>query len=136
MNSIVFEYTWKQSRCHQCFKYVYTVGIRTDNSVGTGVIVTDNKLILTCYHEIGNVEDETIYQDLEVYFPEDKVIRIAEVVESYCNPNLDIAFLKLKQGEEIPDQTAVAMLNENVSYGHEFASLDYRKVQQYERLIL
>jgi S1-C subfamily serine protease len=51
----------------------YTVAIKdreTGETHGTGVIVTDDGLILTCYHVIGDVENTSLnlfsYMDLNV----------------------------------------------------------------------
>src|SRR5688572_21236588 len=78
----------------------YTVAIRkagSDNILGTGVIVTDDGLIVTCYHVVGNIKTKTLDKTVDIYFPEIKSIKPADIVEEYCTPSLDIAFLKLKE---------------------------------------
>ena len=51
----------------------YTVAIQRSGDskvLGTGVIVTDDGLIITCYHVIGNLRNKTIdFKDVDIYFP-------------------------------------------------------------------
>jgi CheY-like chemotaxis protein len=108
----------------------YTVGIRTDRSIGTGIIVTDDGLILTCYHVIGDVENNSFYEDIEVHFSTNKVSKAVHV--EYSKPELDIAVLRVD--EKLPEQTGVAPLSENVIYGHKFTSIGFRKAQQFKKL--
>jgi len=129
----------------------YTVKVMTDRrTVGTGIIVTpissqapitaveneENGLILTCYHVIGdaNSENETLYDELKVYFPQTKTTLSAEVKIEYCNPKYDIAFLYVKETEKIPDNLKVAPLSKDVIYGHRFSSIGFRKSKQYRLL--
>jgi hypothetical protein len=113
----------------------YTVNIKTDRSIGTGLIVTNDGLILTCYHVIGDPENNSsLFHDIEVYFSDTKKAA-AQVVEEYCRPDLDIAFLQLKEGRvKMPEQTVVAPLSERSMYGHDFASIGFRKTQLFEKL--
>jgi len=131
----------------------YTVKVITDRTVGTGIIVTPipkfakvtststfeskgNGLILTCYHVIGNAnsESEYLYDDLRIYFPKSETTLFAEVISKYCNPEYDIAFLKIKETEKIPDNLKVAPLSRDVIYGHRFSSIGFRKSKQYSLL--
>ena len=127
----------------------YTVKIMTDSRVGTGIIVTpissqvpmtavgnkENGLILTCYHVIGDVNSETLYDELKVYFPETKTTLSAQVISEFCNPKYDIAFLYIKETGKIPENLKVAPLSkEKVIYLHRFSTLGFRKSRQYGKL--
>src|SRR5919112_6487713 len=93
-----------------------TVGIRKssgDNIIGTGVIVTDDGLIVTCYHVVGNIKTKTLDKTVDIYFPSAPEINgHADVLEEYSDSSLDIAFLQLQ--EELPKQVAVANLSETI----------------------
>jgi uncharacterized protein YjbI with pentapeptide repeats len=117
----------------------YTVAIKdgeTGETHGTGVIVTDDGLILTCYHVLGDNENGRFYykDSIDVYFPEADVTKAAYILEEYNNPELDIAFLKLRVGEALPEQTAVAKLDVSILYGDDFASIGFRKALRFEKL--
>src|SRR5919112_4643747 len=90
-------------------------------TIGTGVIVTDDGLILTCYHVIGDIRNGTLYyKTVDVHFHEAAdITKSAEIVEEYCNPSLDIAFLRI-QDKKLPEQkpVAVAYLSETVYSEH------------------
>jgi hypothetical protein len=107
----------------------YTVRVKTEVSIGTGIIVTDTGLILTCYHVVGDVKN-AFFEDIEIYFPEaEKTTKAVQVIKEYCSPDLDIAFLEIR--EKLPEQSAVAPLGEEVVDGHEFASVGFRKADQF-----
>jgi hypothetical protein len=117
----------------------YTVAIKdteTGETHGTGVIITDDGLILTCYHVIGDNKNERFYykDTIGIYFPEAGVTISAYIEENYCNSRLDIAFLRLQKEGQLPTQTTVALLSESVLYGHKFVSIGFRKAQQFEKL--
>jgi serine protease Do len=117
----------------------YTVAIKdtaTGETHGTGVSVTDDGLILTCYHVIGDNKNEALYykESIGIYFPGANVTKAAFVEESYCNSRLDIALLRLQKGEQLPSQGAVAPLSESVLYGDKFTSIGFRKALQFEKL--
>jgi Trypsin-like peptidase domain len=116
----------------------YTVAIKdreTGETHGTGVIVTDDGLILTCYHVIGDNESKTLYYKdaIDIYFPSANITKPATIEEEYSNPELDVAFLKLNE-EKVPAQTAIAILSESIQYGHKFASIGFRKAQRFKKL--
>src|SRR5919202_3847994 len=70
-------------------------------TIGTGVIVTEDGLILTCYHVIGDIRTgKPYYKTVDVYFTEANVTKQAEIAEEYCNPSLDVAFLRLQGDDE------------------------------------
>jgi tetratricopeptide (TPR) repeat protein len=104
----------------------FTVRIKTEDSVGTGVIVTGDGLILTCYHVIKNLDHKT---PVDVYFPSSKVTSHANVVDEYCNSDLDIAFLQLQdEGKEllIQPKVVVAKLSQEIQPGNEFWSFGFK----------
>ena len=37
--------------------------------LGTGVIVTDDGLLLTCYHVLGNIKTKALDKTVDIYFP-------------------------------------------------------------------
>ena len=41
-------------------------------NIGTGFIVTDDGIICTCYHVIGDLQEQEIYKDIKIYFPSTK----------------------------------------------------------------
>jgi S1-C subfamily serine protease len=83
-----------------------------DRTIGTGVIVTEDGLILTCYHVIGDIRNgKPYFKIVDVYFTEDDVTEQAEIVEEYYKPSLDIAFLRLMgEDKKLPQNSAVAYL--------------------------
>jgi conflict system STAND superfamily ATPase/trypsin-like peptidase len=115
----------------------YTVAIQkagSDSVLGTGVIVTDDGLILTCYHVAGNIKTKTLDKTVDVYFPAiDNIKRRAEVLEEYSDSSLDIAFLQL-QDKELPKQAAVANLSETIDSTHAFQSFGFRKEKTFDGL--
>jgi Trypsin-like peptidase domain len=77
-----------------------TIAIQADGKVlGSGVIVTDDGLILTCYHIVRSNKNNKILdkKNFNVYFTNTKDIKPAEIIEDYCNAYLDIAFLQLQE---------------------------------------
>ncbi len=106
----------------------------SDSVLGTGVIVTDDGLIVTCYHVVGNIKTKTLDKTVDVYFPSAHEIKgQANVLEEYCNLELDIAFLQLQE-KELPEKVAVANLSESIENGHEFKSFGCRKYRTFDGL--
>jgi S1-C subfamily serine protease len=115
-----------------------TVAIRNsigDHILGTGVIVTDDGLIVTCYHVVGNIKTETIIdKTVGIYFPSAPEIKgYADVLEEYSDSSLDIAFLQLQE-KELPKQVAVANLSETIDSTHTFRSFGFRKEKTFDGL--
>jgi S1-C subfamily serine protease len=102
-----------------------TVRIRTGEMTGSGVIVTDDGLILTCFHIIKNVKSENA--KIEVYFPSTKVTNYATIFES--NPSVDVAFLQLQDKQLLSKRTnvTIANLSQEVQSGNEFWSFGFRQ---------
>jgi hypothetical protein len=102
--------------------------------LGTGVIVTDDGLILTCYHVIGEIKNKTIkHNSIDVYFPEFKITKSASAVKEYCDPSIDVAFFKIENGS-LSNKTTVSNLGEGIIFGHKFASIGFRKPKVFEKL--
>ncbi len=114
----------------------FTVGImraanddaNDDLALGTGIILTDDGLIVTCYHIISDIYKKIINNIFYISFPVQPGIRLpALVLDKHCNPSLDVAFLQL-QDNKLPRQVTVANLIENAIIGdHRFKSYGYRK---------
>jgi hypothetical protein len=105
-------------------------------TIGTGVIVTEDGLILTCYHVIGDVRNRKPYYNIvDVYFTEADATKQAEIAKEYCDPSLDIAFLRLiGEDKKLPQNSAVAYLNEKIYPVHKFKSFGFRKPRQFTGL--
>jgi S1-C subfamily serine protease len=107
-----------------------TVAIQKAGSnsiVGTGVIVTDDGLIITCYHVVGNIKTKTLDKTVDVYFPVIPNIKgHADVLEEYSDSSLDIAFLRLQE-KELPKQVAVAKLSKEVIPRNDYQSFGFRE---------
>jgi len=111
----------------------YTVAIRESGkdgkegrTLGTGVIVTDDGLIVTCYHVLQNEWNKTIYDNVQVYFPSSRDIKgSANRLVEFDHPELDIAFLQL-QDKKLPENVTVAKLNDSIKPGHDLAGHHFR----------
>jgi S1-C subfamily serine protease len=115
----------------------FTVGISrsadADLALGTGVIVTDDGLVVTCYHVISDLYKKIISNIFYISFPAEPGIKLpAQVVNEFCSWPMDIAFLKL-QGA-LPKQIVVAKLSEAIEPAHMFESFGFRKQKTFEGL--
>ncbi|HET7283301.1 MAG TPA: serine protease [Nitrososphaeraceae archaeon] len=106
-----------------------TVAIQSSSSknkvLGTGVIVTSDGLILTCYHVVGSIRNKSLDEIVDVRFPLIHDIRAhAHPISEYCNPELDIAFLQLEGN--LPEQTTPAILSETIVRDDNYQSFGFR----------
>src|SRR3954467_8333854 len=88
---------------------------KSNKVLGTGVIVTDDGLIVTCYHVVGNIKTKTKTLDktVDVYFPVIHNVKGNANVLEYSDSSSDIAFLQLIE-KKLPEQVAVATLSETI----------------------
>jgi uncharacterized protein YjbI with pentapeptide repeats len=113
----------------------YTVAIQKSGSnfvYGTGIIVTSDGMILTCYHVVGDIKTKTLYKLVDIYFPESKCVIAAYPIQDYCDPFYDFAFLKLKDNL-LPDKTCVAPLTKTIQFYNKFASIGFRKSNVFDK---
>ena len=100
--------------------------------LGTGVIVTDDGLIVTCYHvvdDIAKIKQTT--KSLIISSPKIKGSRIgAHVDEQHYDEILDIAFLQLEG--KLPEQTTPAILSETINYRGNYQSFGFRESEDIE----
>jgi tetratricopeptide (TPR) repeat protein len=115
-----------------------TVAIKqtgTNKILGTGVLVTDYGLIMTCYHVIGIPKNRNIIEkDVDVYFPKAGITKRAQAVEEYSNPSVDVAFMMLHEPLLLPDTIGVATLSESIYPMHHFQSFGFREPKIFEGL--
>jgi hypothetical protein len=107
---------------------------KNNKVLGTGVIVTYDGLIVTCYHVVGNIKKKIIdYKTVDIYFPAISGSKgNANVIEEYCHPSLDIALLQLEQ--KLPTETTITELGEIIHYEHKFQSFGFRKANVFQGL--
>jgi hypothetical protein len=99
--------------------------------LGTGVIVTDDGLIVTCYHVLENIISNT--KTVSIHFPTVVKTKMqADIVQESYNQSLDIAFLKLQTNR--PDRMIAANIGEMVSPTHPFSGFGFKKAQEFDGL--
>ena len=70
--------------------------------VGTGFIVTDDGIICTCFHNVGDLDKKEVYNDIMVYFPEIQQPVKATILKDeknfeYVDTVNDITFLQIQK---------------------------------------
>ena len=110
-------------------------------NVGTGFIVTDDAIICTCYHLVGDIDTKESYNNIQVYFTNIKQSVSATFLlkddDNPCvDPENDIAFLEIskedqdklkKSGQEL----IPLPLSESVVFGHRFISRGFTKEDEF-----
>jgi len=96
--------------------------------------VTNDGLIVTFYHVVGNISATTLdYKNVDVYFLSFPNARgHADVLEEYSDASSDIAFLQLKG--RLLDQATVANLSETIDPAHTFSSFRFRNEKAFHGL--
>src|ERR1051326_8259451 len=97
----------------------FTVGImrsaNDDLALGTGVIVTNDGLIVSCYLVISDLYKKIISNTFYISFPSQPGIRLpAHILDKHCNSSLDVAFLQ-SQEKLLPKEVTVANLSESIA---------------------
>ena len=87
------------------------VSLRTDRSLGSGVVVADGGYVITNYHVIKGISKLAIY-DVDEKIYSGKLIAI--------NEDLDLALLQAIEGEDLPK---LGFENENVYIGDKVIAL-------------
>ncbi|HSF50272.1 MAG TPA: serine protease, partial [Nitrososphaeraceae archaeon] len=113
-------------------------------NVGTGFIVTDDGIICTCYHVIGDLQEQELYKDIKIYFPNTKQTVPATILlkdqkekkEVCADPINDIAFLRISKEDQDKiksnGQELVPLpLSKSIVFGHEFISRGFRKDDEF-----
>ena len=101
--------------------------------LGTGVIATNDGIIITCYHVVGDTKNKTLDEIVGIQFP------LIHEIKAHAKPicgdsDLDVAVLKLQE-IELPKETDVANLDKIVYLnGHGFQSFGFRKPSEFNGL--
>ncbi len=70
-----------QGILHDLTKFTVAVQEAGNNRIlGTGVILTDDGLISTCYHCVYDIQTRLLDKTVNIYFPELKQKRTADVI--------------------------------------------------------
>ena len=112
-----------------------TVGIQDEKGVmlGTGVILSEQGVVVTCYHVVGGEENGVLAQKFTISFPNAPEVSIPAAVDpQYSKRSLDLAFLKL--GAALPKGTSAASLSEKLNAGDDFMSFGFRKAGYFSGL--
>ena len=103
-------------------------------ALGTGILVTNDGLIATCYHVIESIIKSRSAGSGKKYasvsFSNGAIKLQAEILEQYCKEDLDVAILRI---DKIPDDYEEAKLGIRIREytGHRFVSRGYRKNKRY-----
>lgn len=121
-------------------KYTVQVSrVGEEAALGTGILVTNDGLIATCYHVIKSIiksksAGSSNKKYVDVSFSDGGIKLQAEILEpQYCKENLDVAILKI---DRIPSGYEEAKLGIRIYdyFGHRFVSRGYRKNERYSHL--
>jgi hypothetical protein len=98
--------------------------------LGTGVIVANDGLVLTCYHVVGNIKNKTLDEIVDIRFPLMPEIKTrAKPIKG--DPILDIALLQLNGN--FPEQsTTSAILSDIVIRLDDYQSFGFRQSDKVE----
>lgn len=127
---------------NDCEKSIVKITTLEGRIVGTGFIVTEDGIICTCYHNVGDLSKKEAYNDILVYFAEIKQPLKATILKDekdseYVDTINDIAFLQIqkKDQEELKNngQELVPLpLSKFVLRTHKFISHGFRKYDEFK----
>jgi hypothetical protein len=108
----------------------FTVGIRSDSGtfLGSGVLASDDGIILTCNHVIENLNNIPD-RKIRIYFPSCNGYEETAII-LLTDSLLDIAFLQLSSLKP-PPNTKAAPLSSYVKTNSEFNSFGFRKSENF-----
>jgi hypothetical protein len=119
-------------------KFTVQISLSSENTaLGTGILVTNDGLIVTCYHVIESIIESrsagSSKKYVNVSFSDGAIKLQAAILEQYCKEDLDVAILKI---DKIPEGYEEANLGIRISEyrGHRFVSRGYRKNKRYSHL--
>jgi CTP:molybdopterin cytidylyltransferase MocA len=125
----------------------WTVKVTSEDGAGTGtgILVTNDGIVATCYHVIGDSNTETIYNNIKIHFhnsstysacllSKDTELNVDNNVR-VCDPLNDIALLKINDPgysfDEVRD--AICPLSQSIFTGHDFYTSGFRKAEYFAR---
>lgn len=88
-------------------KSVVKIKTRDGANVGTGFVVTDDGIICTCYHVIGDSDRQELYDGIKIYFADSNIGIDGTILvkdkhkEPYVDHDNDVAFLQISKEDQI-----------------------------------
>src|SRR5215213_537502 len=116
-------------------KYTVKIIDETNNKIlGTGVIVSRDGYILTCYHVVFDEQSNTLHEDILIGFSGSNDTRHVTLDKNHYDPNVDIAFLCLRETEALPANTSVANLSKIIDSNHNYRSFGFKQPHEIDGL--
>jgi Trypsin-like peptidase domain len=119
----------------------FTVRVESNGGIGTGIVVTNDGIVVTCHHVIGN--NTSIYDNIRVSLYDNKSYSASILLSNMesdsklvCDSLYDIAFLKINKPVYSfdRDKSAICPLSELVISGHDFYTSGHRKPDDFGSL--
>jgi S1-C subfamily serine protease len=114
----------------------FSVGIRSHdgNDLGSGIIVTTDGIIATCFHVVKDKDGNGPYKFVKLYFSPDldpsKREYDAKVLAGKSSEKYDIAFLQLFS-KKLPDFAIIAPMSSHIQTGNSFRSYGFSKKEDF-----